>query len=1410
MLNPVSTYRLQLNGRFTFSDLDKVLSYLHQLGVGTLYASPILAATPGSTHGYDGVDPHRINPEIGTQEQLLALSQRLNELGIHWLQDLVPNHMAFHPANQRLMDVLEKGPLSRYADWFDLGWTSPLFTGRPMVPFLGEELPEVIRKRELELVYRPDSLRLYLSYHGADYPLHPRSYARLLQHDRLESTEALGQLIEVLEELHREEEVEVFATRWEEFLQQLAALYKHSATGTSLRAAIEAATNDPELMSQLAGEQEYRLCHWQETDAQINYRRFFTVNGLICLNMQLPAVFEEYHRYLRTLLEQGILQGIRIDHVDGLFDPTGYLQELRKLVGKDTYVVVEKILEHGEELPTQWPVQGATGYEFLADVNNLFTNKKSEEALTSFYTRLVGNPAKVPEQILEKKAYILHHHMAGELDNLHRLFLHLGLAPEPELETVEPETLKRAIGAFLVHCPVYRYYGNRFPLEESEQRAMRAMFGAIRARQPELVPGLALLEGTLLLHPPKADDDYRARALLFYQRCMQFTGPLMAKGVEDTLMYTYNRFLGHNEVGDAPDAFGITSEEFHRRMADRLARWPLALNATTTHDTKRGEDARARLNVLTDLAEEWLALASQWQQVNAELKANDAPDANDEYLIYQSLLGALPGVGPDEEGFRERFGEYLQKALREAKRHSAWGTPNEAYEAAAISFATGLLNQKSEFWKSFAPFHQKVAEAGIVNSLAQVLLKGTCPGVPDFYQGTEFWDFSLVDPDNRRPVDYDRRQQVLAELQEQQLNQPEVLWAQLWESRHDARIKLWLTHTLLLERRRQPDLFAHGKYLPLTIEGTYREHVLAFVRSDAKSTYLVAVPLHTAALCEQQGKEVLRLDWQDTRIMLPAKTGPQWQNVLTGTQGTFSQGEIKVGELFSKVPFALLKSTQPEARASGLLLHITSLPSAFGVGDLGPEAYAFADFLARTRQSYWQLLPLNPTEAGQGHSPYSATSSRAGNPLLISPELLAQQGLLDPRDLQAYQVPCTSRTDYTRAGQVREVLLEKAWQHWKQHQSPDAQRAHEAFCRQEADWLDDFALYTALKKINDGRPWYEWPEEQKQRGTRALDTLRQQEGELIEKTRWLQYVFHTQWTRLKRYCNRRGIRLFGDMPFYTSYDSVDVWAHRAIFKLDEQGQMTGIAGVPPDFFSEEGQLWGMPVFDWEVLREQNYDWWIGRLRKNTELFDLVRLDHFRAFADYWVVPAGETTAKNGEWQQGPGLAFFEQVRQQLGSLPFVAEDLGDISEEVLQLRQALDLPGMKVLLFAFDEQMPQNTFIPHHYTPHFVAYTGTHDNNTSRGWVHQEGQAGKPRLEQYLGRTLTDEEVPPALCRLALASVARLAVLPVQDLLGLDEAARMNYPGAAEGNWQWRLLPGQLGPGPEGQLREWTLLYDRS
>ncbi|MCD0489742.1 malto-oligosyltrehalose synthase [Pedobacter sp. MC2016-14] len=1345
MFNPVSTYRVQFHVNFNFSNFEAILPYLQRLGIQTIYASPIFEAVPGSVHGYDTTNPLRINPEIGTEEDLLRIAMKLKKMGISWIQDIVPNHMAYHSNNLWLMDVLENGAASAYASFFDINWAaedSPL-----MVPFLGGDLEQVLENKELKLLLKKG--KPYLDYAGNSWPVNAASLAP-------------------------------------------ADLNK---------AEIERINKNTDELKAILHKQHYRLCNWQETNERINYRRFFTVNGLICLNMQEEETFTAYHAYIQQLVAKGLFQGLRVDHIDGLKDPEAYLHRLRQMVGDEVYLVVEKILEKEEPMPQEWPTQGNTGYEMLALINNLFTNGKAKKGFKHLYVQLTGDGKKVETQIFEKKSAVLFDHMQGELEHLYQLFTALEVNEIKKLKVQQPESIKQAIAAFLVRCPVYRFYGNAFPLEKWERKAVEKILDDI-AQEKQLKPVAEVLKEIWLNTKEGAGS---AQALNFYMRCMQFAGPLMAKGVEDTLMYTYQNFIAHNEVGDAPDGFGISTRDMHQQMKLRQKYWPLSMTTTATHDTKRGEDFRARLNVLSDLEEEWKENAGYWFSILPATAGESPLTDNDKYFIFQTLIGSYPMPGNEPLNYPERLKEYLEKALREGKQHSDWAEPNLAYEEQATDFALGLLDKNSAFWTSFCAFHRKVSDFGILNSLSQLVLKFMLPGLPDVYQGNELWDLSFVDPDNRSAVDYAHRLKLLKKIE------PSAAITQLWAERYQGSIKLALTQRLLAERKLKPDLYLHGAYIPLKVKGNYASNVFAFARRHGDDWVVTAVALHMAAMLNGQYDQLLEANWEDTTIILPDYAPETWENLIDGGTGKAYERTIAANLVFQDFPLAVLKmNTRAEKRSAGLLMHITSLPSDYGIGDFGKEARKFIKFLSRSGQRYWQLLPLNPIGEAQSYSPYSSVSSMAGNVWLVSPDLLYEQNLLGKDWLKLNKKARKNAVDFKSAGALKEEMFDLAYENFLNSDDAQMKKSFERFCLREDHWLADFAKYSILKLHFENEPWYKWPEQYKLRNAKALKTFEQNNAAEIKKVKWKQFVFFEQWGLLKLYARHNGVQLFGDLPFYVGHDSADVWANPNLFKLDGDGQAAGIAGVPPDYFNAEGQLWGMPVYNWEALKSTGYKWWLERIAMNLKLYDLLRLDHFRAFVDYWEVAATELTAKNGSWKAGPGTEFFRLLKTRFPQLPFVAEDLGEINTDVYLLRDEFALPGMKVLQFAFGEDIASSVHIPYHYeSVNFVAYTGTHDNNTTVGWYKNDlDKDGRQRLKLYAGK-VNRYNVHEVLIKTAMASCARLVMIPIQDLLGLSEQSRMNIPASNAGNWSWCLSNAKNYRGYSRKLIEWLKVYGR-
>lgn len=1313
MIDPISTYRIQFNKDFTFKNLKSIIPYLHELGIKTIYASPIYKAVPGSNHGYDVTDPNQINPEIGTLEELREISAMLKSKEMHWLQDIVPNHMGFHQDNAWLMDVLENGERSTYRQYFDL-ITSDLEKEPIMVPFLGDDLDMVIDNNDLELVENENGF--HLKYFDSLWPINSK-------HQNLKEVN----------------------------------------------------------IKELAKNQYYRLCNYRETNSKINYRRFFTVNSLICLNMQLKQVFDDYHQLTKQLLDEGIFQGLRIDHVDGLADPTAYLHQLRELCGNEVYIVVEKILEPGEELPKNWPIQGSTGYDYLGLSNQLFTCTGAKKEFERNYELFAGKQNDVEEQILEKKKAFLDKYMQGELENLYQHTLKL-LPKSNELK--EPSIIKELIASILVELPVYRLYTNGVQLEESRQEIFNSCFNRLEKdhKFKAVLPDFK----ALLLNTELKDD----KGISYFNRLMQFTGPLMAKGVEDTLMYTYQRFIGNNEVGDSPVHFGMEVKQFHQEISERARQWPLAMNASATHDTKRAEDSRSRLSALTEFASEWTENIAHWRTMNQALKTAQMPDENDEYFIYQTLVATCPEADPKQDNYQERLFAYIEKALRESKRRSNWDEPNSAYEEATLHFVSKLLDTQGNFWNSFHPFLLKIVKTGKLKSLSSLILKHTLPGIPDTYQGTEFFDLSMVDPDNRRAVDYQARQKSLQAFRDSSLSN-------LQDSditTDDA--KLQLLQRLLQLRQQQAELFAKGDYQAMAINGNGTSKIIAYARRYHKQWLLVVVSILN---CNKLGSTdpFQQIDWSEIELTLPkevTQADATIKDVLR--QKASSQlkanedGKISLEKLLNGFPFAIYHiEVAEQKRSAGILMHLTSLPTDYGIGDLGPSAHRFLDFLAEEKMRYWQVLPMNPISADQSFSPYSSTSAMAGNVLLISPEELASCGLITEEELKSHQLKIEKKVNYENAERAKKELLKIAYQNWITKPSTISKSEFEAFCKAQKDWLDDYVLFVLISKLEDGKPWYEWPKPLKQRQKTALNNITQKNHPALQELKWQQFVFFKQWKMLKQRAVVLDIEMIGDIPFYCAHNSADVWANPTLFAVDKNGAATGMAGVPPDYFNADGQLWGMPVYNWKAMAKTNFDWWKKRMAMNFDLYDIVRLDHFRAFDEYWEVPANRQTAKNGSWKTGPKKAFFESLEKSLGKMPLIAEDLGEITEEVYQLRDHLKLPGMKVLQFAFGDDMAKSVHIPHHYqNSNCIVYTGTHDNNTTRGWFEEDAdEATKTRIESYLGTNVNSKTINQHLIRLALASTADIAIIPMQDLLNLPASDRMNTPASVDANWTWKL-----------------------
>lgn len=878
---PIATYRIQLHKDFTLQQLSEIIDYLHALGISTVYASPITQAPEDSLHGYDVTDPHQLNPVIGTVEGLKELSQRLHQKNMGWLQDIVPNHMSFSSGNWRLMDVLERGRLSPYAGYFDIQWQHPDFGGRLMVPFLGAPLHDCVREGSVKLSLAADGV--YVQTAGDRYPLSIGAYYLLFV--SMMARDTAMQLPPSVTHLALVSMQERSREHWLHMKTQvMGAVFDNPTHRQQLVSMIDLVNSRHDWLLEILGKQFYRLCAWQEVNSRIDYRRFFTVSSLICLRMEDERVFEEYHALLHQLYREDCLQGLRIDHIDGLYAPGEYVQRLRTLFGEDCYIVAEKILAEHEYLPQSWPLQGASGYEFLACLNQLFADQDGRQELERFYRRLLPAMPAYQQLVIDNKRMILHKYMAGELDNLVRLLLDLGLAAHNDVEK-----WRKALAGCMVHLPVYRIYPVAFPLPAEESTLLYdTMEEAIR-EQPDAAGELIWLRQ--LFTGAEASSERGRKILQFLKKLMQFTGPLMAKGVEDTSFYQYHAFIGHNEVGDSPAIGGISIRSFHALMKERLLRTPHALNASSTHDTKRGEDARMRLAVLTSIPAEWEQAVQQWIALNEAIKvpaeASSMPSRNDEYFIYQSLVAGWPADGQANDTFKDRLKAYFTKAFREAKVNTKWEAPDQQYEAACHQFIDRLLDPAHGFLAVFIPFMQDIIRQAEDLSLAQVLIKLTAPGIPDIYQGCERWDLSYVDPDNRRPVDYATAQRLLNELR---LVKHDQLAHYLIAHRIEGAAKLYLTHKTLQCRKERANLFANGDYLPLEVKDK-EVSTIAFARTLHDDWVIVAAPLQP----QKPGEN-------NCYLQLPAHAPKSWQNVFTGETLVADDDILAVGKGMGFLP----------------------------------------------------------------------------------------------------------------------------------------------------------------------------------------------------------------------------------------------------------------------------------------------------------------------------------------------------------------------------------------------------------------------------------------------------------------------------------------------------------------------------
>lgn len=922
---PTATYRIQFHAGFKFEAAKQIVTYLSELGITDLYASPIFKARKGSTHGYDVVDSNVLNPELGTPEEFEALRSELQAKNMGWVQDIVPNHMAYDSENLLLMDVLENGPDSDYFDYFDINWEHHYenLKGRVLAPLMGSFYGEALENGEIKLSY--DETGLSVNYYSSKLPVRIESYAKFITHN-------LGHLARELGGKHNPDFVKFLGilyllknvpseTKGKERYDQIAfvkglvwELYTNNpAVKDFIDKNIEffnGEKGNPESfnsLDSLLSEQFYRLSFWKVGAEEINYRRFFTVNELISVKVEEIKVFHKNHALIFQMVEEGKFNGLRIDHIDGLYDPTEYLNRLREKTG-DTYISVEKILEQKENLPEYWPIQGTSGYDYLIYVNGIFCRRENEEKFSEIYSRFTRLNAPYEQLFYDKKRLIVERNLAGDVDNLAQL-----------LKTVSGQSrhgndftrfgLQKALSEVLALFPVYRTYINQEGLRESDRFYIKEVMEKAKHQAPPLVKELNFIEKLLLLEEEdNLTTEQKELRRHFVMKLQQMTGPLMAKGIEDTLFYVYNRLISLNEVGGNPGEFGITLADFHEFNKKQQETWPHKMNATATHDTKRGEDVRARINVISEIPEEWEKQVKAWSEINKskkkKLKNRMVPDVNDEYFFYQTLVGTYPFEDIKDTDFNERMKNFVIKAVREAKVHTAWLRPDSDYEAAYMDFVDSVLEDE-QFIKEMLPFQKMVAQYGIFNSLSQTLLKATAPGVPDVYQGTEFWDLSHVDPDNRRPVDFDLRISVLRDIKEKAQKDIPNLIGELFSTRSDARIKLFLINRILEARKENRELFQEGDYLPLEVTGKFKDNVVAFARKYGDKVAIAIAPLFLTSVVKPGEDPLGEAVWNDTRIELPPGMPSVWKDAITA-QTIQANGKVLIGEALKHFPVALL------------------------------------------------------------------------------------------------------------------------------------------------------------------------------------------------------------------------------------------------------------------------------------------------------------------------------------------------------------------------------------------------------------------------------------------------------------------------------------------------------------------------
>jgi (1->4)-alpha-D-glucan 1-alpha-D-glucosylmutase len=938
---PSATYRVQLNQDFRFADTCKILDYLHELGISDLYLSPVLVSRKGSGHGYDVTDPTRINPDLGSEEDFAALQSELQNRGMGLLLDTVPNHMAASAENPWWMDVLENGAQSAFAAFFDIEWHphSRSLDGKILLPVLGRPFGEALDSGEIKLTFQ-DS-RFFFQYFDSLFPLTPRSYHAILNHRFHRLKEVLGEdapafheysgIIASVRELSGADRrsAETAADRrlrFESSRDRLRSLMTSSQEVARFVEENVSEINGKEgdagsfgFLQRLLAEQNYKLAFWQNLNESINYRRFFTITELVGIRVEDPVVFEATHGYILRLVSKNPYAGLRVDHIDGLRDPLAYLNKLQERLASDetrkessSYLLVEKILARGEGLPDEWPVSGTTGYDYLNEANGLFVEPEGARRMEEIYSTFIGRHQKFADVVYQKKKLVMNTLLGVEMRTLGRHLAELA-AQDRYARELNREQLIDALIEVTACLSIYRTYIRNMDLPAHATKYIEEAITMARHRAPNVSSACFdfVREVLLILSLPHVLVDQREARLAFVMRWQQFTGPIVAKGLEDTSLYVYHPLLSLNEVGGDPcPSHAAPLEDFYAFL-DGRCQWPGSLNASSTHDTKRSEDVRARLNALSEMSSEWKDHLDLWAKQNAQhkeqLKGEAVPDRNEEYFLYQTLLGVWP---LEQEGcatLLKRVQDHIIKATREAMVHTRWTRPNQPHEDALLNFVGRILSSRDnrDFLEDFRQFQNKTAYFGMVNGLSQTLLKIAAPGVPDFYQGSELWDLRLVDPDNRGPIDFEKRSSALESIAKVGPADSGQTLTDLVEHWHDGRIKLYLIWKSIRFRRDHADLFRDGEFMPLRSAGAYSRNVTAFLRRQGSSWALAALPRW---LSQVQAKAKGEFNWGDTSLTLPTDSPAQWSNILARTplssQNEGGQQHLMVNDLFQEFPVA--------------------------------------------------------------------------------------------------------------------------------------------------------------------------------------------------------------------------------------------------------------------------------------------------------------------------------------------------------------------------------------------------------------------------------------------------------------------------------------------------------------------------